>query len=188
MLSPCASVEQTKHHSSDAAQPYRLSMDSQSSRSFKDFLRPLHYQVFCQYHFSRQQYDKQTQNASFGLPRGGSCRHGLPPWMGGRARVEIEDSPVTAVTHLPVLHWRHPPRFRHPHRPDGQHGAGGSVGGFRYGMIHHHPTRYYLSTQNRTSISVWSSQQRIQHYPLQYMHSPNLLSGAPFCSSHQPQT
>ncbi len=32
---------------------------------------------------------------------------------------------VTAVTHLPVPHRLQPPRFRHPHRADGLHGAGG---------------------------------------------------------------
>ncbi len=36
--------------------------------------------------------------------------------------------PVTAVTHLPVPHRLQPPRFRHPHRDDGLHGAGGGDG------------------------------------------------------------
>ena len=35
---------------------------------------------------------------------------------------------VTAVTHLPVLHRRQPPRRRHPHRADGQHHASGGGG------------------------------------------------------------
>jgi len=36
--------------------------------------------------------------------------------------------PVTAVKHLPVPHRPQPPRLRHTHRTDGQHGAGGDVG------------------------------------------------------------
>ena len=36
--------------------------------------------------------------------------------------------PVTAVTRLPVPHRLQPPRFRHPHRADGQHRAGGGDG------------------------------------------------------------
>ena len=35
---------------------------------------------------------------------------------------------VTAITHLPVPHRPQPPRFRHPHRTDGQHGADRGVG------------------------------------------------------------
>ena len=35
---------------------------------------------------------------------------------------------VTAVTRLPVPHRPQPPRLRHPHRADGQHGAGGGDG------------------------------------------------------------
>ena len=41
---------------------------------------------------------------------------------------------VTAVTRLPVLHCLHPPRLRHPHRADGQHGAGGGDGGLKIGV------------------------------------------------------
>ena len=43
---------------------------------------------------------------------------------------------VTAVTRLPVPRRPQPPRFRHPHRADGQHGAGGGDGG-RGGVMSH---------------------------------------------------
>ena len=42
----------------------------------------------------------------------------LPP----RPLLPCADPSVTAVTHLPV------PHRRHPHRADGQHGAGGDAG------------------------------------------------------------
>lgn len=103
-------------------------------------------------------------------------RHRYPPCGGGPAERSFlpgSAPSVTAITHLPVPHRPHPPRFRHPHRADGLHGAGGGDGG-RGGVMSH------LSEMPRRESGMISV--RVSHLSV----SSCVLSphGTPLSASH----